>query len=361
MNINFKIDRTSALPLYIQLAEAIKYEITNGTLSYGDKLPSENELTAQLGLSRMTVRSALTALVNDQYIEKAHGKGTFVCYKPQTLLGHIDVLLDITYSYFATHYIQSISDVLTQNNYRFIIHDTKDSQEETCHLLEDILTHGSAGIILQPSHKAEPLSQDLKNLLYRINARGIPYIMLDRSYHEVPGFRMVFDDYSGGRAAAEYLISLGHKNFAMVCCSKFYENRFRLDGFNSVLYEYGLTPLVTLEDTSDLNKTLIPTIKEHNITAIFNYNDEIAAEVLRILHSSDLNVPENISVVGFDDTVIAESTNPQLTSVVHPKNILGKFAAEKLLSAIDNISFEQDHDLLSPKLHIRSSCSIINP
>lgn len=355
----FAIDRSSVVPLYAQLAAYFKNQILDGALPYGSKLPSENELVAKYALSRMTVRSAFSALENEKFIEKRQGKGAFVCYQPSTASGNIDVLLDISYTYFAAHYIQSISAVLTQRKYRFIIHDTGDSQQKICSTLLQILNNGSSGIIVQPSHRIEPMLPELCDAFDRLNAQGIPYIMLDHVYDGIAGHQMVFDDYGGGRVAAEYLCSLGHRSYAMICCSSFYENRLREAGFRSVLTENGLPSPVCIEDAPDICQTLLTAIEQYKITALFCFNDEIALKAIRTLHAAGLRVPDDISVVGYDDTVLAGATEPLLTSVIHPKDILGRMAAESLISMIEKKPYTPDTALLAPRLHIRASCAPI--
>lgn len=355
MELNFEPDRSSPLPLYTQLAQALKDAIVSGKIAFQEKLPSENELVSRYGLSRMTVRSALSALSTGHYIEKIQGKGAFACYRAPVASGNIDVMLDISYTYFAAHYIQSISDVLSQHNYRFIIHDSRDSQQEICGILSNILQNGSAGILLQPSHKEEPLMPELRELFSRVAARGIPYLMLDHAYEGLPGARMIFDDYGGGRVAAEHLLSLGHRRCAMVCCSSFAENRLRRDGFDEVLRKNGLPPLVCMESTEDLQPRLLSAMKDEHVTAFFCFNDEVALKVVRTLHSANVRIPEDVSVVGYDDTIIASASNPQLTSVVHPKEILGRMAAEKIISMAEKRPIQQDAGLIAPRIHVRAS------
>jgi GntR family transcriptional regulator of arabinose operon len=357
MELNFELDRQSLIPLYAQLAQGLKTAILNGELAYGDKLPSENELVAHYKLSRMTVRSALSSLATEHYIEKQQGKGAFACYRRPAASGNIDVLLDISYTYFASNYIQSISDVLSQHNYRFIIHDTRDSQAEICSIVSEILANGSAGIILQPSHKIEPLLPELRALFASVADRGIPYIMLDHVYEDLPGCRMVFDDNKGGRAAAEYLLSLGHRRCAMVCCSSIYENRLRRSGFEAVFSSHRMPPPVILEDDDALPSALPELIRQKKVTAVFSFNDEVALKAMRILHGAGIRIPEDVSVVGYDDTVIAAATNPQLTTVIHPKDLLGRMAAEKIISMIERYPFQPAPNLLEPRLHIRASCA----
>ena len=359
IDVVYEIDRASLIPLYAQLAASIKKAIHSGAIACGDKLPSENDFMNLCGLSRMTVRSALSQLVTEKYIEKRHGSGAYVIYDAaaQVVSGTIDVLLDVTYTYFSTHYIKSISEVLTRNNYRFVIHDTRDSQQDICSILNRILLTGSTGVIIQPPHLVEALLPEMRDLLYRLGAAGIPHVLLDRMVEGVPGVQISFNEYAGGQAAAEYLVSLGHRNCAMVCASLFYENQHRLAGFNSVLSKHLFPPLHTVELDKHLRENLLTAIREKRITAVFCYNDEAALKAIRILADAGFRIPEDISVIGFDDTIITAATNPQLTSVIHPKDALGRMAAEKLISLIEGTPHSADYRVLDPKLHVRASCA----
>jgi GntR family transcriptional regulator len=73
-----RIDPKNATPLYKQLYQVILKAIEDGTFAHGDRIPSEEELQKQFGISRVTVRNALQLLVNDEFLIKIHGKGTFV-------------------------------------------------------------------------------------------------------------------------------------------------------------------------------------------------------------------------------------------------------------------------------------------
>ncbi|WP_017726079.1 GntR family transcriptional regulator [Halalkalibacterium ligniniphilum] len=83
------IDKSSPLPIYYQLAEQLKKRIESGELQPGDALPAEREYAEQLQISRMTVRQAINNLVNDGYLYRQKGKGTFVAEKKleQQLVG----------------------------------------------------------------------------------------------------------------------------------------------------------------------------------------------------------------------------------------------------------------------------------
>ena len=96
----------------------------------------------------------------------------------------------------------------------------------------------------------EPQLPRLRALLLAISESGIPCVTIDRSIEGISTASVVFDDYLGGRIAAEYLLSLGHKRFAMVCCSNFVENEPRVNGFTDLLIEKGLLDLATFKASS---------------------------------------------------------------------------------------------------------------
>ena len=69
------IKRNSSIPLYVQLADTLREQIKTGQIKVGDMLPSENEMIKLYGVARLTVREALSVLVNEGLLEKRHGKG----------------------------------------------------------------------------------------------------------------------------------------------------------------------------------------------------------------------------------------------------------------------------------------------
>lgn len=77
-----KLNPSSSTPLYKQVYTILKSRIANGELKPGDKIPTENELIQEYGVSRITIRAAISELVEDRVLERAQGKGTFVC-KPK--------------------------------------------------------------------------------------------------------------------------------------------------------------------------------------------------------------------------------------------------------------------------------------
>ena len=96
--------------------------------------------------------------------------------------------------------------------------------------------------------------------------------------------------------------------------------------------------------------------------AVVCYNDQIAVEVIRGLNEAGLSVPEDISVTGYDNSFIAESSAVKLTTIAHPQERLGEMAAEMLLSLMRDgqLSGGKDKIMIEPELVIRDSCKTRN-
>ena len=112
---------------YFQLMEDLKAKILAGEIQAGDKLPSENELSAQYKISRQTVRKALSMLQNAGYIYAEHGRGTFCSEMMRHVQPSKNIAVVTTYlsDYIFPRVIQGIDDVLTGAGYSIILKNTK--------------------------------------------------------------------------------------------------------------------------------------------------------------------------------------------------------------------------------------------
>ena len=220
-----------------------------------------------------------------------------------------------------------------------------------------VLSTDSAGVIIQPSHKAGADGGLLRNEAVKLMQKGIPFVIIDSRPKDVPGCCVAFDDFKGAALAASYLAELGHKKFAMASCPQFSENGERRNGFESVIEEKGLGPLIEIEVGEGFEGRVCSAVRDGGATAVFAYNDEVAISVYRALAAEKISVPDDVSVVGYDDTLFAKAANPPLTSIVHPKEQLGRTAAEKLLSIITKTRYEIPKNAFEPTISVRGSCA----
>lgn len=353
------LDRNSFVPLYYQLADEIQSKIESGEIKPGDKLPSESEMIREYNIGRPTIRMALSQLVNKGYLEKERGRGTF-CKASHGLDNflNVDVILDMTDTYFIPYYMKSISQVLTENHCNFIVSDSHDSTVEICSLLQKMLEKGTSGVVFQPSHQMEEIPDELHECLQLYRSAGIPYIMIDSAYDGVEGSYTVFDEQKGGEIAAQYLHELGHRKILAVHVEKFRDSTMRVNGFQEYCERNGYAPAELLSyHKHSFSEDLIRALEQIAPTAIFCYNDEIAVECMRVLRDHQIRVPEDISVMGFDDSVLASASVPPLTTIIHPKQVMGEQAARALVDLIQKRIPWPYANVYSPMLIERTSCA----
>ena len=209
---------------YYVLMEELKSDIIAGRLRPGDKLPSENELSASRHVSRHTVRKALSILAQEGFIEAELGRGTFVSRKirraksPSLSFGGMDyrgsgnIAVITTYlsDYIFPRLIQGIDSVLTAEGYSIILKNTGNSRVKESRCLEEILEKDIDGLIVEPS-KSEILCANMA-LYEKLDFYQIPYVFIQGYYAQMKNKpHILMDDCMGGYLVTNYLIELGHR------------------------------------------------------------------------------------------------------------------------------------------------------
>lgn len=161
---------------YSKLMEDLREKMMSGEIQAGDRLPSENELSAQYQVSRQTVRKALSVLQNEGYIYAEHGRGTF-CSERVLHTGHshnIAVVTTYLSDYIFPRVIGGIDKVLTEQGYSIILKNTRNSRSQEARCLEELLQKDIDGIIIEPS-KSQIYCKHT-HLYEKLEEYGIPYV-----------------------------------------------------------------------------------------------------------------------------------------------------------------------------------------
>lgn len=357
------LNRENPIPLYLQIAEELRQKIRSGEIRGGDKLPSESEMTAAYGVGHLTVRNALKKLVEEGYLEKAQGKGTFCRSTAPGQIRNVEVILDMENVYFVPYYVRGISSVLQEHNCKFLINSSGSNPAEICDLLERILQEDPAGVILQmmPTNLTEETRARLERNLQSFLRRRIPLIMID-SHLDGDGYSYcIVDEAGGGARAAEHLSAYGHKRCAVVYHTDFCDAVKRYEGFAAAAGQFAMEPPVPILSDHDLEKNLPDLIKKRQITGIFCYNDAVAQQCIQCLRAEGFDIPGDVSVIGFDDSYLAPATEPPLTTISHPKEALGRHTAKALLRLMQDGPLPPCQEVFDVRLIQRSSCSLCNP
>lgn len=354
---------------YYDLMEDLRKQILSGEIKPGEKLPSENELSAEYEVSRQTVRKALQILQNEGYIYAEHGRGTFCSEMMRHTKQSKNIAVVTTYlsDYIFPRVIQGIDQVLTENGYSILLKNTRNSRSLEAKCLEELLQKDIDGLIIEPS-KSQIFCKHM-NLYEMLDQYEIPYVFIQGSYSQMKKKpHILLNDCRGSFLLTEYLISLGHRDIVGVFKADDAQGQERHKGYVQALQKAGIAydpDKVVWFYTEDRKTHPFEKMRQMAgereklyFDAVVAYNDQIALGIIKALEEEGLNCPEDVSVTGYDNSYLASTGKIPLTTVAHPQERLGGMAAELLLKLIKegNTEAEENHILIEPELIIRSSC-----
>lgn len=352
---------------YIDICEDLRSQILEVKIKPGDKLPSENKLSSQYGVSRQTVRKALELLQNEGYIYAEHGRGTFCSelMRHRRKSKNIAVITTYLSDYIFPRVIQGIDWVLTENGYSILLKNTKNSRGMEAKCLEELLQKDIDGLIIEPS-KSQIMCRH-KNLYDMLDFYQIPYVFIQSSYAQLKDKPfIVMDDCRGGYLVTEHLIAQGRKNIIGMFKADDTQGQQRHKGYVQALQAAGIPydpDKVVWFYTEDRKshpyekmKQLIDEREHLLFDGVVCYNDQIALQVLRAMEEKGVDCPGEIAVTGYDDSYLATTCKVPLTTVRHPQERLGEMAAELLLRLIREGGQAQDTQIvIEPELVVRKS------
>jgi GntR family transcriptional regulator, arabinose operon transcriptional repressor len=356
-----------SLPKYLQLKEEILSWIHTGRLKPGDQIPSENEISEQFQMSRQTVRQTFGLLEKEGLLLRVQGKGTFVS---ESIAGRsaevqtIGMLTTYISDYIFPHIVRGTESALRSRGYRLVLSSTDNDKQREKESLSVMMNEPISGLIIEPTKSAE--GNPNLGFYLSLDVQQIPYIMINASYPELHCPSLKVDDEAGGYMAAEHLIQLGHKRIAGFFKTDDLQGVNRLKGFIKAHQHYRipLHPALVVhyrteeKHTKPMEETArILGSDDGRPTAFVCYNDELAVQLLDPIRQFGLLVPDDISLVGFDDSPLATAMEVKLTTLTHPKSEMGAAAAELLISMIEKglDGFTAENKIFSPELIIRES------
>lgn len=316
-------------PLYLKILNDLKKKIFDGELRPGDQLPTEKELSETYKVSRITSKRALSELEKNGLIERTRGKGSFVKkFENKVTNKKILLVLPFTDDFALGNLSESILSVTQEANYELSI--------VTHNYLNDItiteLQNNFDGIICYANNDNQHL-----DLLFTLNQTNFPTILLDKEIPDLNLPTFLSDNFAGGIAATNYFVELGHKNIAYLFGNHEHPQsaRQRYLGYIQSIINNTL-PFHTAynEDIYD-EKKLIKYIHKNHITAIVCENDVVAIQSMRHLKNNKLSIPDDLSIIGFDDIQAAQLVDPQLTTISQDFHTIGKKACQAILQWIE--------------------------
>ncbi len=191
-----------------------------------------------------------------------------------------------------------------------------------------MMSRNIAGILIVPS------SPDSIGQLQDARARGVPVVMMDRTFPGLDAGAVMVENEQGARKAVNHLLEHGHEN--ILCLgydSQFNSIGLRIDGYRKAMTQAGFKPDIFIaEDVSGVAPKLLKRLRSSKPpTALFTLNNVTTMDVLQTLQRVGIQVPHKLAIIGFDDFEMAALLSVPLTAVRQPATELGRTATHLLL------------------------------
>ena len=342
-------------PKYLLVEKYIKKSIKNKTII--DKLPGERTLAKELGFSYMTIRKAIDNLVAQGVLYKVPTKGTFVAESKtrKNKTRNIGYFLD-----------SSIESGVSSPYYSLIFNELEKQAASLGYSLvyfsdlgnandEDILAKLD-GVIASCFPRIENIIQTIKH--------QVPVVVIDNASSDKSIPSVIIDNFNAVLDSFDHLYKLGHRRIAFMTGLEDSDvGKNRCAGYQSGLSKHGLEhdEALVYRGNYSFNSGLEGAAHFLSLqdppTAILCANDSMALGAMRRLHHEGIKVPDEISILGFDDIEVASQISPALTTVKAPVEQIANTAVCMLDHLIKGEPLENKHVALPAELIIRKTCA----
>ncbi len=372
--------------LYEEIVDTLKAGIANQKYKVDEQLPTEMELAREFGVSRITSKRALEVLKQEGLIYRVRGSGSFVSpnavEQPTTRLSRhqadhnflISMVVPMKDSLESSTafadgmmlIVRGVSEILNENGFYLAIHSEHSNIQEERAVLNQLYQKKVGGIIYYPISDSENL--ELLNLLF---LEQYPIITIDKIHENIPISYVVSDNMGGAYQATKYLIELGHDKIAFVSkvrLERASSVRHRYFGYCNALKEAGIPvnsqfvkfgfkqnpkPVYEKPAYEDIVRSLV----SQQVTGIIAENDMEALFLMRAAKDLQIDVPNDISIIGFDDVAFSKHLPIPLTTVAQDFYQIGKTTARILIESVTSGTHKYTKTTLPTRLVVRHSCS----
>ncbi|HCA78363.1 MAG TPA: hypothetical protein DEP53_01380 [Bacteroidetes bacterium] len=365
------IDLQNSTPLYLQIIDDIKSKIASKHLKAGDQIGSHAELVSTYGVSLITVKKALTTLIQQGILYSRVGKGTYVAQLSPDFHDEqhptIGLVLQDIRSPFFSRVMHSVENTAYELGYHVLLANSSGKPEREDSQIARFRTFGVKGMIIASMSHEYHASPTIRKLFQE----GYPFVMV--SYIADENIPFVGCDHErGGFMATEYLIKLGYQrigyingergNLVGVLRQRGYAAALKLHGRK--LDKRFLFHLRLKGERFDYQSGYEIGRKFAKLKvrpdAMFIYNDLSALGFEEAVLANGLRIPEDVAIIGFDDIERGAYAAVPLTTIRQPSDLIGKQAMELLLRLMEGKEAAHSR-ILQPQLVARGSCRTVKP
>lgn len=361
-----KIQKESAIPIYLQVKQIIESSINDGEFKIDDRIPSENQLGLKYNINRLTARRSLLELENEGLVYSVPGKGRFVGHKrsstsaksaPKLKNKQVGIYggdADFLNSNFYSGFLNQINTVLFNRGQqlKFLCYNDLEQLLKTSTSTREKLQ----GIII-----LSPRKTDLNLIRYMVDM-DTPVVVANRLLPETSIPYIAIDQYSGSQQLVTLLLEAGHRRIGCITVDRSipYSLR-RWQGYCDALklknIEVDPKLLLELVDIEvDFSVQLHEFFMANNdLTAVFVAGESLQHQVMTYFKTNNKRIPEDYSAVAFGKTDFGEGF-PKITCVQQPLEEM----ADRIISMLDRIHIEStgnitENEILPTKIILNES------
>lgn len=360
LQVRKKVERGSSKLIYLQVKEMLKASIERGELKQGEPLPGRVKLCEMFGANRLTVDRAIRELVREGWLISVKGKGTFVSH-PNSHASTATMTFAVVWyqrgiseqhNIYWGPLLKGIAEMTSELGIRLQFREMN-----PLFYREFFQKSRLDGMIV-----LAPLLED-EAVLRELRSHHIPFVATSSVYDDRSLPCIGIDNFEGVKKALEHLWALGHKRIAIVDLDmRQTDLQQRWDAFRELMGEagYSIDPRWALLfpdrwhiDRDRLVKQWLESIPLP--TAIFGADYEMTLSVFKALKELKVSIPEQVSLIGFDDPPMTAFLEPPLTAIRQPVEEIGRRAIKKLYESLQKGVMTEGTEILMPELVIRAS------
>ena len=361
-SLGIELDRSTAVPIALQLEDQLTWLIATGALAAGERLPSIRRLGATLGIHHHTVRQSYLELDARGLIDLRQGAGATVrefsglCLarpRSSTAMTAWGVLIP-GHTPFYLPFLRGIEQVAAANRALTVISVTEDNQVKAKLQMQEMLAAGVRGIIVADVGELVRDEFDTDG-----PDAAIPIVYCDQPLQEEES--IVFDDAGAGYALAAHLAGDGHRRVTFMIPTLEYPNMAALHrGFQRAVDE-GLIEAVALLacsgfDVDDGAEAATAALSgSGSPTAIVTAADELAIGVMASARKLGVRIPDDLALASYGAIDATGYVEPPITTVALPAHEMGTLAASRLAARTRGAT-AAGRTTLSARLVVRASC-----
>ena len=336
------VDINVASVQYQRIKQNIMSKVISGEYAAGERIPSERELCEIFSLSRTTIRRAIDELVAEGILFRVPAKGTYVAHNHSPnkyKTGNIafircyrrDPLSSINDDIFYPRILTGVETTISQNGYHCLVQSINEND------------FSDQGLALLTQKVDGMICCELRNrrLLERLRSTQLPLVLVSPSVELNTVDVVEISNREGALEAVNYLTNLGHKDIAFIGGSpNSTPSRERQTGYTEALEQEGLPVLAERMISlgwrqADGCEAMNRLLKMRPVpTAVFAASDLLALGAYDAADEAGVRIPEDISVMGFDDIDMAAQAKPRLSTVLVRKMEIGQLAAQLILEQL---------------------------